>query len=302
VIARRLVPGAGVALSQGARARQEDAVLAHPAVGQAPAIAALSDGIGGHDDGDIAARILAGTVFASLFEDAARPEGLARDPEGALLRAAETANGRLAAEMARGRLATGAGGTLIAVLLSADRLAWLSVGDSLLALWRGGDLTRLNADHSLSPRIDLMADRVGLTPQQLASHPQRSLLTSAVTGAPIPRVEVRSGVALAPGDRVLLASDGLLTLELSEVARTLARTGGRPPQAMAEAVIRAVTSVAAPGQDNVAVAVLAVPGSPVQPLARSGHGPLRPLSGSPARTVAPGPARTAQDLSGGDAA
>ena len=38
----------------------------------------------------------------------------------------------------------GMGGTVVAVALIEDRLHWISVGDSVLYLWREGRLKRLN--------------------------------------------------------------------------------------------------------------------------------------------------------------
>jgi len=294
-MARPRMQPPGVALCRGGRSRQEGAVLALPVAGGAPGLAVLSDGMGGHDDGDLAARLVAGAVFGDLFRAAARPEALLRDPETALVRAAEAANARLAAEVRAGGLGAGAGGTLVAVLQTPGQLAWLSVGDSLLALWRDGELTRLNADHSLAPQIDLMAERDELTREEAACHPQRSLLTSALTGAPIPKLEVRSGVALAPGDRLVLASDGLLTLGRSDLTRHLRRGRARSPQIMAEALVRAVRSAAVPDQDNVSVAVLDVPRGGASRPARRRPGRVGTTPG----LIAPGLVRLARHLSGG---
>ena len=49
------------------------------------------------------------------------------------------------------------GCTLVAMVLDADQMWWLSVGDSHLCLLRGGSLTKKNAVHNYGAYADRMA-------------------------------------------------------------------------------------------------------------------------------------------------
>ena len=87
-------------------------------------------------------------------------------------------------------------------------------------------------------------------PQQTRRH----MLRSAVTGDDIDMVDVsRTPLRIEPGDYVILASDGLQTLETSEIERVVTAYAADGPQAVANALIRAVEAVRDPHQDNATV-------------------------------------------------
>ncbi|MDV7397317.1 hypothetical protein RZS08_38305, partial [Arthrospira platensis SPKY1] len=86
-----------------------------------------------------------------------------------------------------------------------------------------------------------------------ARHPDRNALISALTGDELDLVDLpRRAYALERGDQVLLASDGVLTLEEHEIATVLA--GSVPGEAgPCQRLLEAVTSRQAATQDNVTV-------------------------------------------------
>ena len=61
---------------------------------------------------------------------------------------------------------------------------------------------------------------------------------------------------LEPGDTIMLASDGILTLNEMEIAQALLQVPGRDARGDAEAVLDSVLSKEAPRQDNVSVVVI----------------------------------------------
>ena len=75
------------------------------------------------------------------------------------------------------RPAPGSGSTLTAMLLSGSRLGLVHIGDSRAYLFRDGGLFQVTHDHSVTQS---MIDAGRLTPEEAASHPQRSLLVRAV--------------------------------------------------------------------------------------------------------------------------
>ncbi len=133
---------------------------------------------------------------------------------------------------------------------------FLSIGDSLLLRWRKGRLDRVNADHSIGGALDT-AVRKGLMPaEEAASAAGRNRITSALTGAPLDQMridETVGPVACRPGDRWILASDGLDTLSMTEIAAILATS--QTAQNAADQLVAAVEAQDRSGQDNTTVVV-----------------------------------------------
>lgn len=247
-----LAAEAATAQNIGRRTRQEDAVIAHmPQNG--PGLAVLSDGMGGHDDGDLASRILASEMFGELFLAAAR----GAPGETPFRSALDSANARLRQHISAGCISEDTGGTLVSVAVDGDRLNWLSVGDSPLYLSRGGKLIRLNENHSMAAQLDLMVRNGAMEADVAQSHPHRHCLTSAVTGRSIPRVDCPAEpLALCPGDILLLASDGLDVLTDAEILALIRRHGTAGSAALARALMEAVARKESPQQDNVSLVVV----------------------------------------------
>lgn len=252
-----LVADAATAIALGRRQRQEDAVVTDFSQGAEMGLAVLSDGMGGHSAGDVASRIIVTEMFGELFFCSARIEQL-REHATAILRSAVTSANqslRAHAEAKSGR--EGMGGTVVATVFIDGEMRWISVGDSPLYLFRDGELTRLNEDHSMAPQIDHMA-REGIIDADLArTHPQRGYLTSALTGGDIDKVDCpEKAISLKPGDIVLIASDGLQVLDDSTLERMLSFSHRKSSQRIAGSLLEAVKSVDAPQQDNVSMAVV----------------------------------------------
>lgn len=248
-----------VALDQGRRDHQEDAVTARFPAHAPIGFAILADGMGGHAAGDIASALVVEEVGRRLAAPLAQGAVDAAAIPGLLHDAANAANAAIAAHVAQHREARGMGTTLVVPVVAGDRLHWLSVGDSPLYLFREGRLRQLNEDHSMAPQIDMMV-RAGMMDAETARrHPDRNCLTSVLMGAPIPRIDWdRAPVTLAPGDIVIAASDGLQFLDDDEIAHVVAQLGAARSAVIARALVAAVCSLEDPDQDNISVAVIKV--------------------------------------------
>ncbi len=146
------------------------------------------------------------------------------------------------------------GSTLVGVAFGQGGVEWVSVGDSPLLLYRRGQIAALNDDHSLAPELDRMAAAGLITADQARNDPRRHMLRSAVTGEDLELVDLSPRpLAVEAGDYVIIASDGLQTLELGEVERVVAAYADDGAEAVAGALIRAVESVRDPHQDNTTV-------------------------------------------------
>lgn len=216
-------------------------------------LVALADGMGGHVSGQIASRIVC-DGFVSSFREA---EG--EDVGPRLAHALTRSNDAVAKAIGTDPALAGMGSTLVAAHLDRAGVRWVSVGDSTLMLYRDGILQRLNADHSHGAILDQQA-AAGIISEEIAKgDARRRALHSAMTGHPIPLQDLGlEALPLLPGDWVILASDGLLTLSGNEIATLIHDSAGASPEALVAALIEAVDAQGEPNQDNTTVAALAV--------------------------------------------
>jgi PPM family protein phosphatase len=214
----------------------------------------LGDGLGAHLGGN-----LASFFMVDEFVKAYRRSSLGTSWR--LRVALETANERLFELSSKFSWDNAPmGSTFVGVSLTREELHWVSVGDSPLFLFRDGKLERLNADHSLAPILDDRVRAGELTQAEAQVHPDRHILQSACLGLPLTIVDARMDpLALRSGDIVLVASDGVFSVEHHHLEEMLTfgkkTTAGR----IADALVFAVRCADLPRQDNVTVAVVKIP-------------------------------------------
>jgi serine/threonine protein phosphatase PrpC len=249
--------------TKGARSYQEDSAMVWPGDDDASPtgrrrgvgefVAILADGMGGHAGGALASRTVCET-----FVDA-YASGTGEDTTQRLVSALAAANEAIAEKVSQNPGLSGMGSTLVGVAFSEHGAQWVSVGDSPLMLYRRGEIALLNEDHSLAPELDRMAEAGHISIEEARRDPRRHMLRSAVTGDEIDLVDIsRKPLAVEPGDYVILASDGLQTLEQSEVERIVSAYAADGAHAVAQALIRAVEAVRDPHQDNATVVAVRV--------------------------------------------
>ncbi|MFW2543889.1 PP2C family protein-serine/threonine phosphatase [Primorskyibacter sp. 2E107] len=245
------------AIALGQRQRQEDAVIANFANGADSGFAVLSDGMGGHDDGDLAARIIVSEVFGAFniaSRTASKDQATLRER---LRQAILIANQSLRDQVDAGVGQEGMGGTVITAFIRDDTMSWISIGDSALYLFREDQLQRLNEVHSLAPQIDLLLEQGAIDEETARNHPQRSCLTSALVGAAINLIDCPADpLPLLPGDIIVMASDGLEVLREHRIREILSHHRHASSQQIARALMEAVAEADSPEQDNTSVIVI----------------------------------------------
>jgi PPM family protein phosphatase len=173
---------------------------------------AVADGMGGHNAGEVASQLaleaLAGFVRRSATDtDMSWPYGVMPDLSflaNRLRTALHLANRRVFRAAESHDDYTGMGTTVVAALVDGARAAIAHVGDSRIYHWSEGTIVALTRDDSWAAA--LMAQ--GMTADELARHPMRHVLTNVIGARDQVDVHVRE-LALKPGDRLLLCSDGL---------------------------------------------------------------------------------------------
>ena len=218
----------------------------------------VADGMGGHVGGATASGLLRKT-FVETYPRASGQ--VVHRLQGCL----QSANAAMADAVDQNPELAGMGSTLVAAVVSAGGLNWISVGDSPLWLFRKATLERLNADHSMAPVLADLVSTGRMTEEEAARDPGRHSLRSAVTGEDIHLVDISpQPVPVEKGDRLLLASDGLMTLGDREISGILAETQEAPLEDSAAALIQAVEAASNPRQDNTTL-LLYAPAGGTQP-------------------------------------
>jgi serine/threonine protein phosphatase PrpC len=211
---------------------------------------AVADGLGGHQGGEVASAMAVEPLAALDGRDFAGAQQAAE----ALAEAIREANLAILRRARSHPELWGMGTTVTAAAVVADQVLQLAhVGDSRAYLLRPGAPPRqLTTDHTV---VQEAVARGLLTREQAAIHPQRGVVTRAVGLDPQVQVDLPEPLELAPGDQVLLCTDGLTeVVDDDRIAAVLAE------QADGDDACTALIAAAnqGGGPDNVTVVLLRV--------------------------------------------
>ena len=205
-----------------------------------PNLLVIADGVGGSARGDIAS---AATVEVLRKLDG--PPG--NDMLSALAGAIHRSHDRLAGLVAEDPQIEGTSTTVTAVIFDGTHIGVGHVGDSRGYLLRDGTLSQLTTDHTF---VQSLIDEGRITEDEARVHPHRNLILRAVDGVHEPEPDVFT-LEVAPGDRVLLCSDGCSGVLSDEELVRILEEG--TPDHVAVSLISA--SLDAGSSDNVTVVV-----------------------------------------------
>lgn len=204
-----------------------------------PRLLAVADGMGGHAAGEVASAA-AISALARLDDDVPGSDLL-----DALADAVADANHTLHDMVVADSVLEGMGTTLTAMLWSGSRVALVHIGDSRAYLLRDGEFHQITHDHTL---VQTLVDEGRISPDDVATHPQRSMLLRALDG----RADVEPDLSLREarlGDRYLLCSDGLSGVVPVARIHQVLRTAAEPEQVVQQLIELANSGG---GPDNIA--------------------------------------------------
>jgi serine/threonine protein phosphatase PrpC len=200
--------GAGVSDVGRVRPHNEDSGFVGPYV------AIVADGVGGAAAGEIA------SATAAYSASAVALGRIGQQPELVLAEAYAAAAAGVRRGVQRDLERLGMATTLTMLVTDGRHVAIGHVGDSRGYLFRDGVLRQITTDHTY---VQHLVETGRLTTDARASHPWRNVVLRSVDGDPegggldVVRLDV------APGDRMLLCSDGLTDLvDDDRIARVLA--------------------------------------------------------------------------------
>ena len=230
-------------------------------VSHAGVLAIVADGMGGMAMGRESSATAVQT-FLSNYAEKETDEKIAPALDHCLHAANRAVNRKAAEAGVEGE----AGTTLVAVVIHNGLLYRIGAGDSRIYLYRDGSLRQLTTDYNYGRVLDRMVEKGEISADEAESHPSRAALTSYLGKTEVDEYDLPSDppLKLEPGDKVLLASDGLFGfIAEEEIIRHLAKD----PQHAAEAMVHATIDQQKPYQDNVTVAILGYELAPPTPLA-----------------------------------
>ena len=211
----------------------------------------IADGMGGHNAGEVAARLAVDAVVeqirhatssSSIEETGAWPFGF--EPElskaGNLLRTAiHVANVQVLETSVADDEYLGMGTTIVAALLVGDRLSVAHVGDSRLYLFSDDELRQVTLDDSWMAAT--LAEDPALDPASFVHHPMRNALTNAVGALAGSEIHVMEET-LHGGEFIAMTTDGVHGVLDDGRLRTLLSEGW-DPAVMATNLVRAALAL-----------------------------------------------------------
>jgi PPM family protein phosphatase len=211
---------------------------------------AVSDGMGGHQAGEVASALVLDSLRTAMQggEDApieAHIEAAVRRANADVAHAAQVGD--------RG----GMGATLTAVFVGGADAYVAEVGDSRAYLLRAGRLRQITRDQSL---VQMMVDKGLLSKEDARVSPHKNVILQAMGLADDVRVAI-ARVRLRRGDRLLLCSDGLSNSVTDDELRVLLASGD--PAAACDQLIDRGNEHG--GEDNLTAVVALLEGDGLDP-------------------------------------
>lgn len=236
----------------GTRKSQQD----HAAIVNWPngfTLAILADGMGGHAGGAEASHLVVDT-FRQHFVGSTESNIRKRFLEGL-----SAANLAVYDHTKANPELEGMGSTFLAVVFNGSSIQWASIGDSPLWLYREGEVSQINENHSMAAILAKQVEEGLISAEDAASSPERSQLLEAILGRDIKMLDApEETFPVQEGDVIILASDGVETCSLKELETLLAENANNNAEQIAKEILKKVEDHQRKSQDNSTVNVLRI--------------------------------------------
>ena len=208
------------------------------------AFAVVCDGMGGSIGGDAASQTVA-EKFKQLYEAKNADEPI----PSFFLRAIDILDESIVHLQKESQETSGAGTTIVAVMIQNGGLYWLSVGDSRLYILRGSEIVQVTRDHNFALSLENLTETESHEAMHNHDRHRPDALISFIGMGGVKIFDINeTPFHLQLDDRVLLTTDGL-TKALTD-REILLYAQGKPLEAAMESLLREATGKAAASQDN----------------------------------------------------
>lgn len=200
----------------------------------------VADGLGGHEAGEVASQITIDTIKHHHHQ---HPPS-APPFNDWFTEAIVTANNKVLAYQENHKEAEKMGSTLVMALVAGNMAHIANVGDSRAYHLTNSAINQISVDHSLVERLVQIGQ---ITREEARTHKQRNVVYSIIGEKR--RLEVgQYDIALSPGDRLLLCSDGLSGMVTDEALLQINQNEADPARATRQMIEAAKQ---AGGHDNI---------------------------------------------------
>jgi PPM family protein phosphatase len=224
--------------------------------------AIVSDGIGGHRAGEVAAELAVNYIVEKVSQSNGKL------PLEIMESAIHTASQSIASRSASKADQQGMGATCACIWVEGDRLYTAYVGDSRIYLIRDGRIQRLTVDHTW---VQEAIEKGIIAPEDARDHPNVHVIRRHLGSVELPQVDFRlclskeegneqavknQGLHLKAGDMLLMCTDGLTDMvwddEILRVITTRSTLKSAAEDLVAQANERG-------GPDNITVILIGAP-------------------------------------------
>lgn len=224
--------------------------------------AVLSDGIGGHRAGEVAADL----AVDHISETVSNSNG--RDPLAIMEEAIHAASNAIAHHSAADDERHGMGATCACVWIVAEKLYIAFVGDSRIFLLRDGTIRQLTTDHTW---VQEAVEKKIIKPEDVRGHPNVHVIRRYLGSVKLPEVDFRlklsdaensiqssknQGALLQPRDILLLCTDGLTDMVYADEIQQIILEADSLKTAAQNLVAKANERG---GHDNTTVILISIP-------------------------------------------
>lgn len=213
------------------------------------ALIVVVDGMGGHAEGAKASEMTV-SCLKQRFASAGRP---VFDPQGFLTAALALAHEKVV-DLGDSIALEHRPRATCAVCLVQDSYAyWAHIGDSRIYQIRNSAILERSRDHS---HVELLLREGLIEEQEVKNHPMRNFVECCLGGdQPVPDMSISARKRLAPGDVLLVCTDGLWSgVDDSQLVALADQK--RPLETTLQELAESAVAANAPHSDNTSAAVL----------------------------------------------